>query len=88
MKLLNYDNRHLIMNNLRVAKNAELPINHTEAQYRILCNLIIRKKISKRFFDFILLELYGTKDWKQLDYSQTYELIHILTYFDYEKVRM
>lgn len=88
MKLLNYDSKYLIMNNLRVAENAELPSSHTKAQYRILCNLIIQKKISKKFFDFIVKELYEVDDWKELNYIQTYQLIHVLTYFDYEKVRM
>lgn len=88
MKLLNYNSRHLIVNNLRTASNSELPKTHTQAQYKILCNLIIQKKISKRFFDFIVKELYEVDDWKELNYSQVYELIHILTYFDYKKVRM
>lgn len=86
MKLLNYDNRTLIMQNVR-SVNREMPNTYTSGQYRILCNLIRQKKITKQFFDFLLLELYGLSDWKRLNYSQMYELIHILTYFNYEKVR-
>lgn len=88
MKLLNYDSKYLIMSNLRTAESQLMPSSHTKAQYKILCNLIIQKKISRKFFEFIVSELYGVKDWKQLDYAQTYQLIHVLTYFDYQKVRM
>lgn len=87
MKLLNYDNRILIMQNVR-SVNREVPSTYTSSQYRILCNLIRQKKITKQFFDFLLLELYGLSDWKQLDYWQMYELIHILTFYNYRKVRI
>ena len=87
MKLVNYDSDYLIMRNLRpVTKN--VPDRYTESQYKILCRLIRQKKISKQFFDFLLSELYQLHDWKQLDYSQMYQLIHILTYLDYEKVKV
>ena len=78
MKLLNYDNRTLIMQNVR-SVNQEVPSTYTNGQYRILCNLIRQKKISKQFFDFLLLELYDLSDWKKLNYWQMYELIHVLT---------
>lgn len=87
MKMLNYDAKYLIMQNLRpVTKNT--PDHYTESQYKILCRLIHQKKITKKFFDFLLLELYQLKDWKQLNYNQMYELIHVLTYLNYEKVRV
>lgn len=76
------------MNNLRTTPDIELPKTHTQAQYKILCNLIIQKKITKKFFDFIVKELYEVDDWHELNYCQVYQLIHVLTYFDYEKVRM
>lgn len=87
MKLLNYDIRTLLLQNMRSVAR-ETPVTYTHTQYKILCRLIVQKKISKQFFDFLLLELYALNDWKQLNYQQMYELIHILTYFDYKKVRM
>lgn len=86
MKLLNYDKRTLILQNLQMAERKE-PIKYTQRQYKILCNLIRQKHISKQFFELILRELYGLSDWHKLDYKQMYELIHILTFYDYTKVR-
>ncbi len=88
MKLLNYDRKYLIMNNVREAVQQPMPSSHTKAQYKILCNLIIQKKITKRFFEFIVHELFGASDWKQLNYQQVYELIHVLTFYDYRKERV
>ena len=84
MKLLNYDYRDLIMKNVRCVTN-ENPVKYTKSQYRILCRLIRQKPITKQFFDFLLLQLYELEDWKQLSYQQMYELIHILTYYNYKK---
>jgi len=84
MKLLNYDHRDLIMQNVRCVKK-ETPSTFTESQYRILRNLIVQKKIKKEFFQFLLLQLYDLSDWKQLNYEQMYELIHVLTFYDYKK---
>lgn len=88
MKLMNYDREYLIMSNLRTVEKQPKPSTHTQAQYKILCNLIVQKKISRRFFEFIVFELFGVDDWKKLDYEQTYQLVHVLTYLDYTKVRM
>ena len=87
MKLLNYDRRELILQNVR-SITREVPATYTKSQYRILCNLIRQKRITKQFFDFLLLQLYGLTDWKQLNYSQMYDFIHVLTFYDYQKVRM
>jgi hypothetical protein len=87
MKLLNYDRRELILQNVRNVEK-EVPATYTKSQYRILCNLIRQKHITKQFFDFLLLQLYGLTDWKQLNYSQMYDFIHVLTFYDYQKVRM
>ena len=87
MKLLNYDSKALIMQNIR-STIKEVPVSYTISQYKILYRLIIQKCITKEFFDFLLLELYGLSDWKQLSYSQMYELIHILTYWNYKKGRI
>ena len=84
MKLMNYDAKTLIMQNIR-SVSRETPTTYTVSQYRILCNLIRQKHITKKFFDFLLWELYQLKDWKKLDYSQMYQLIHILTFYDYSK---
>lgn len=87
MKLLNYDRRELILQNVRTVTR-EVPATYTKSQYRILCNLIRQKRITKHFFDFLLLQLYDLTDWRELDYSQMYQLIHVLTYWNYEKVRI
>lgn len=84
MKLLNYDCRTLIMRNMRCTSR-EIPKTYTKAQYEILCRLIRQKAITKEFFYFLLGQLYDLSDWKQLDYRQMYELIHILTYYDYKR---
>lgn len=84
MKLLNYDERTLILENVRpVVKNT--PETYTKSQYLILCNLIRQKHISEQFFKLILSGLYDLQNWKELNYEQMYELIHVLTYFDYTK---
>lgn len=85
MKLMNYDTRTLIMQNVRVARKEPLPDTYTKSQYRILCSLIRRKHIKRQFFQFLISELYGLSDWRGLGYSQMYELIFILTHYDYEK---
>lgn len=84
MKLLNYDHRELIMQNVRTVTR-EVPPTYTKSQYYILCRLIRQKRITKQFFDFLLLQLFDLSDWRQLDYSQMYQLIHILTYWNYQK---
>ena len=84
MKLLNYDYRELILQNVR-STTQEIPSTYTKTQYQILCRLIKQKKIKKEFFEFLLLQLYDLNDWKQLNYSQMYELIHVLTYYNYKK---
>lgn len=84
VKLLNYDCRDLILKNLR-SVTVEIPSKYTKCQYRILCNIIRQKHITKQFFDFLLLQLYDLEDWKQLSYQQMYELIYILTYYNYKK---
>ncbi len=87
MKLLNFDTRELIYQNLRYT-TVTAPEAYTYKQYKILYSLIQRKKITKQSFDILLSELYGLSDWKQLTYHQMYELIFILSHWNYEKVRM
>lgn len=82
MKLLNYDSKSLILQNVRI-KTSPVPDKYTQTQYHILCRLIRQKKITKPFFDFLLSELYQLSDWKSLNYQQMYELIHILTFYNY-----
>ena len=88
MKVLNYDSRTLIMQNVKTAKKEQIPATFTLCQYRILCNLIRQKHIKKEFFYFLLSELYGLSDWRELSYPEMYELIHILTFYNYEKERI
>ena len=88
MKLVNYDERTLILQNLRPVTEQQVNKTYTKAQYRILCNLIRQKQITEPFFMLVLSSLYGLNDWKQLNYNQMYELIHILTFYDYTKVRL
>ena len=84
LKQLNYDVRTIILQNVRTAERPAMPQHFTKSQYKILCNLIRQKGIEKRFFDFLLAELYNLSDWKQLNYKQMYELIHVLTFWDYQ----
>ena len=46
MKLLNYDTKYLIMQNLRPVTKI-VPDHYTASQYKILCRLIRQKKITK-----------------------------------------
>ncbi|NBI88844.1 hypothetical protein D3Z47_22790 [Lachnospiraceae bacterium] len=89
MKLMNFDTRTLIYENVRanVQKAEKKQQTYTKAQYDILCRLIVQKKITEQFFSFILSSLFELKDWKQLSYEQMYELIHVLTFWDYRKER-
>ena len=87
MKLMNFDRKTLIYQNVRssVQDVEEKPQTFTKRQYDVLCRLIQQKKISKQFFSFILSSLFDeVTDWKQLDYKQMYELIHILTFWNYQ----
>jgi len=84
VKLLNYDCKHLIYENVRSAKR-EVPSTFTKRQYQILRNLIVQKKIKKQFFEFLIRQLFDISDWKQLNYEQMYELIHVLTFYNYGK---
>lgn len=84
---LNYSGRTIIEMNMREPRPCR-PIpavvgKYTHAQYRILYKLVLTKRISQGFFEYVLVELYGIKDWKQLNYQQMYELIHILTFYNY-----
>lgn len=89
MKLMNYEPRTLIYQNVRadIREVREKPQNFTQTQYKILCRLIQQKKVTRQFFIFLLESLFELKDWKQLNYEQMYELIHVLTFYDYEKER-
>lgn len=88
MKLVNYDERTLILQNLRPVTKQQVNKAYTKAQYRILCNLIRQKRITEPFFMLVISSLYGLNDWKKLSYEEMYQLIHILTYFDYTKARI
>jgi len=84
MKLLNYDSRTLIYQNLR-CNAPKVPPTFTKRQYTLLCKLIRQKGVTKQFFDVLLTELYGLDDWRKLNYEQMYEIIHILTFWNYRK---
>ena len=84
MKLMNYDAKYLIEQNLKT-NTVEIPQTFTLCQYRILCRLIKRKKVTKQFFRFLLMSLFNTEDWKKLDYLQMYQLIYTLSHWNYEK---
>lgn len=87
MKLMNFDKRTLILQNM-LSNERETPTAYTRTQYQILCRLIRQKHISKQFFDLVLSSLYGLSDWKELTYQQMYELIHVLTFYNYHKERI
>ena len=86
MKLMNYDPRTLIYQNMRsnVQEVREVPQNFTQTQIKILRRLIQQKKVTEQFFVFLLESLFELKDWKQLNYKQMYELIHVLTFWNYQ----
>lgn len=84
MKLLNYDSRTLIYQNLR-CRSAEVPPTFTKSQHALLCRLIQQKGITKQFFYVLLSELFGLDDWRKMSYWQMYEIIHILTFWNYRK---
>lgn len=86
MKTLNYDTRTLILQNLQVEEHEE-PSSYTKRQYQILRSLIRQKHIKKQFFDFILFELFGLSNWRELTYKQMYELIFVLNHYNYTKER-
>ncbi|MCM1236206.1 MAG: hypothetical protein NC489_39490 [Ruminococcus flavefaciens] len=85
MKQLNYDVKSLILMNVKPDEKPPVPGHFTRSQYKVLCKVIIQKKIQKRFFDFVLSGLFGLDDWKKLDYSQMYTLIYVLSHYDYRK---
>lgn len=86
MKLMNYDTKTLIYQNVRssVQEVKEVSQTYTKKQYDILCRLIQQKKVTEQFFNFLLESLFELKDWKQLNYKQMYELIHVLTFWNYQ----
>lgn len=88
MKLLNFDQKYLILQNVKSVKRQPVPDTFTKSQYQILCNLIRQKGITKPFFQLVLSSLYDVQDWKKLNYQQMYQLIHTLTYYDYGKERI
>lgn len=85
MKVLNFDSRTLVFQNLRPIEKKQIPDRYTPCQYRILCNLIRRRHIKKEFFYLLLSELYGLEDWHRLSYLQMYELVFILSRYDFKK---
>ena len=85
MKQLNYDTKTLIMMNVKPAEKPPVPEHFTRGQYKVLCRVIIQKRIEKRFFDFIVSGLFEKSDWKTLTYSEMYLLIHTLSHYDYRK---
>lgn len=87
MKLMNYEPKTLIYQNVRadIREVREKPQTYTKTQYGILCRLIQQKKVTEQFFVFLLESLFDITDWKQLNYEQMYEVIHVLTFWNYEK---
>lgn len=67
-----------------VQRAQKKPQTYTKTQYGILCHLIQQKKVTEQFFNFLLESLFELKDWKQLNYEQMYELIHVLTFWNYQ----
>lgn len=90
MKILNYGKRELILQNMRKpeAPKKLSSSTFTMRQYQILCCLIKRKHISRQSFEIVIDALFDFKDWRKLTYEQMYELIHVLTYWNEQKVRL
>ena len=85
MKMLNYDTRELLLQNVRTVEKQPVPEHYTKTQYQYLCKLIRRKHVTKAFFTFLIQELFHTSDWKTLSYQEMYELIHVLTFYEYNE---
>ncbi len=87
MKLMNYDAKTLIYQNVRTRGQdiQKKPQTYTKKQYDILCRLIQQKNITEQFFYLLLESLFEVRNWKELTYEQMYELIHVLTFYDYGK---
>ena len=84
MKLLNFDTRTLILENVKPVEVTK-PTNYTSCQVKILRNVIQQKHVTKQFFELLLHELYSISDWHELTYSQMYQLIYILNHWNYKK---
>lgn len=78
-----YETEKLIYQNVR-SDVQEVPHGYTQTQFKILCRLIQQKKVTEQFFNFLLESLFELKDQKQLSYEQMYELIHVLTFWNYQ----
>lgn len=85
MKQLNYDMRSLILMNVKSAEKQPLPDTYSRSQYRILRKLIVQKRITEKFFRFIISGLFEKTDWKTLNYSEMYTLIYVLSNYNYRK---
>lgn len=85
MKQLNYDVKSLILMNVKSAEKQPLPDTYSRSQYRILRKLIVQKRITEKFFRFIISGLFEKTDWKTLSYSEMYTLIYVLTNYNYRK---
>lgn len=85
MKQLNYDMRSLILMNVKSAEKQPLPDTYSRSQYRILRKLIVQKRITEKFFRFIISGLFEKTDWKTLSYSEMYTLIYVLSNYNYRK---
>lgn len=81
---MNYDAKYLIEQNLKTT-TVEIPKTFTLCQYRILCKLIKRKKVTRQFFSFLLVNLFNIEDWKNLSYLQMYQLIYTLSHWNDRK---
>lgn len=88
MKLMNFDVRTLIMQNVKTAERPPMPDTYSRSQYRILRKLIVQKRITEKFFRFIISGLFEKTDWKTLSYSEMYTLIYVLANYNYEKERI
>lgn len=78
MKLMNYSLEYLIESNTPAPPKQP----YTACQYRILCEVIRRKKVTKEYFYTLIGRAYHCRSVEELDYGQMYRVIWILNHWD------
>lgn len=77
MKLINYSLDYLV----ETQTPAPPKRPYSDCQFRILCRIIRRKKVSKDYFYGLLNELYSYHTVRQLSYEEMYHIIWLLNHW-------
>ena len=87
MKELNYELREIIYQNLEQPKRQEIPSKPTKRQIEILQSIVIRKRMSKPFLEFVSECLFDTHDFSSFDYRMMYEFVYVLSRYKTSRER-